>query len=63
MRLLRLDGFAARMIASLILTAGVFYIVVMPVLVDAMTVTSGAKFREAGLISATNVAGRVDRSC
>jgi predicted MFS family arabinose efflux permease len=57
MRSLRFDGLAIRVIASLIPTAGVFYIVAMPVLVDALKVASGLTTREAGLISAANMYG------
>jgi len=51
------DGIAARVIASFLATAGVFYVDAMPALIDALEVANGATSREAGIVGAANMYG------
>jgi hypothetical protein len=51
------EGFAARVIVSFLATAGIFYVDVMPALIDALTVVNRSTNQEAGIVGAANMYG------
>lgn len=51
------EGLAARVIAAFLGTAGIFYVNVMPALIDALKVSAGFTNLQAGIIGAANTYG------
>jgi predicted MFS family arabinose efflux permease len=51
------EGLAARIIVSFLATAGIFYVDVMPALIDALSAANQATRQEAGIIGSANMYG------